>query len=141
MPKGKIGAAKVEAVPPIPACPAALLARRRVERNHFLSIVMSAEARTYAQDRKYFRSLVELAVKDYGVSRRSLAALLNTSESAVLRWTTGENAPPGYARKEVLLAVADLLRQDLAAEDKNEPRPDDLGPLRDIDGETGRGNG
>jgi ribosome-binding protein aMBF1 (putative translation factor) len=124
----KAKAVQLDELPRESAAVEALLERRREERRQFLVIIHSKQAAEYSKDDAYFASLVTMAVKDYGVSRRSLATMLGANESAISRWMTGAHAPRPYGRKEVIAAIADLLRQDLAAEDAGQHRPRELQP-------------
>lgn len=94
--------------------PQSLLDRRRNERLNFLDILKSPNTQEDSEYDGYFFALIALSVNDYGVSRRDLAQTLNVSEGAISRWVAGKSAPPGYARAQIVEAIAMLLEGSLA---------------------------
>lgn len=107
----------------------ALLARRRAERVHFLESLRDPDVIKDSENDEHFRTLVALAINDYRVNRRSLAALLGVSDAAVSRWANGKNAPPTYGRPQIIAMIGFLLEAALEAERKGEAEPEEVAPM------------
>jgi len=105
-------------------------ARRRGERYNFLEGLRSADIAKDCAVADHFHALLALAINDYGVSRKSLAALLGVSEGAVSRWLSEKATPPAYARPQIIGMLAGLLAATLKAEDAGQRLPEDLESLR-----------
>ena len=60
-----------------------------------------------------FRDFLELAVREYGVSQKEIAAAISTSTATVSRWIGGSTSPPCYGRKSIVEAVAMIIDHNL----------------------------
>lgn len=98
--------------------PEDLLARRRGERLNFLRTLQDGAFREglERQSDELFRTLLALAVNDYGVSRKALALALNIAEPTISRWAKGGSSPPAYGRITVIDALAALMVSSLGEE-------------------------
>jgi hypothetical protein len=60
-----------------------------------------------------FCELIELAVREYGVSQREIATATDATPSTISRWISGQSAPPRYARKSIVEAIAMIIDHNL----------------------------
>lgn len=93
--------------------PALLTERRKGERMNFLRYLQGPNAIEDCANDEFFVTTVSLAMGDYGVSRRAVAALLGVSEASISRWVAGRNLPHIYARPNVVRVVCAVLAREL----------------------------
>lgn len=74
---------------------------------HFLNFLSKPEGD------EAFGDMIELAVKEYGVSQREIAAATDATTPTVSRWMNGVSTPPRYARKGVVEAIAMIIDHNL----------------------------
>lgn len=60
-----------------------------------------------------FSDVVELAVKEYGVSQREVASSTDVSTATVSRWMNGQSLPPRYVRKNIVEAIGMIIDHNL----------------------------
>lgn len=60
-----------------------------------------------------FSDLIQLAVKEYGVSQREIALATNSTASTVSRWMSGNAAPARYTRKSIVEAIGMIIDHNL----------------------------
>ena len=87
----------------------ALVARRQVEIAYFIEALGMDTVLEDIDNAEYFRSLLALAVNDYGVSRSALAEHLRTDTSNISKWIAGGTAPRLLTRRLAVSRIRDLL--------------------------------
>lgn len=91
------------------------LKKQRIkEKAVFLEALRQPELQALVcNDSDTFASALALAICEYGVMQKDIAAHLGVDQSAVGRWKTAEFAPKPYSRPAVLTAVAAVLEQNI----------------------------
>lgn len=74
---------------------------------HFLKFLSSTEGD------EAFGEVVELAVKEYGVSQKEIATATNSTPSTVSRWMNKGNSPPRFTRNSIVEAIAMIIDHNL----------------------------
>lgn len=74
---------------------------------HFLDFISSADGD------EAFSDVVELAVKEYGVSQKEIALSANTTPSTVSRWMNKGACPPRFTRKSIVEAIGMIIDHNL----------------------------
>ncbi len=86
-----------------------LIARRQTEIAYFIEALSMDAVLEDIDNSEYFRSLIALAVNDYGVSRSALADHLHTDQSNISKWIAGDTAPRLLTRRLAVSRIRDLL--------------------------------
>lgn len=94
------------------------LGRRLSERKAFVAALKEAGFRNQLledQSEWLFASVVDLAINDYGVRQKHLAALIRANTASIGRWAAKTAAPTPIARVGVVDAIIQLLEFDISA--------------------------
>lgn len=86
-----------------------LIARRQVEIAYFIEALGMEAVLEDIDNSEYFKSLIALAVNDYGVSRAALAEHLHTDQSNISKWIAGDTTPRLLTRRLAVSRIRDLL--------------------------------
>ncbi len=78
-----------------------------LKNEEFLSFISTPEGD------ESFGDLIELAIREYGVSQREVATATSATPSTVSRWMNGQSLPPRYARKSIVEAIAMIIDHNL----------------------------
>lgn len=75
------------------------------------------------KDDHFFAKIINLALYDYGIKQQDLAASINYSSAAILRWVRLDNLPRSDLRPWILTKIGDLLDQAIEIQRADETVP------------------